>query len=50
MPDTNPVIYNTVIVEYILSKANKVSLYNSGVRLFSDDSKSVHDADLMRKN
>ena len=72
MPDTNPVIDNTVVVEYILSKANKVSLvniipvgaiskgregkmlspmyslYNSGVRLFSDDGKSVHDADLMR--
>lgn len=72
MPDTNPVIDNTIVVEYILSKANKVSLvnvipvgaiskgregkmlspmyslYNSGVRLFSDDGKSVHDADLMR--
>ncbi len=72
MPDTNPVIDNAVAVEYILSKANKVSLvniipvgaiskgregkmlspmyslYNSGVRLFSDDGKSVHDADLMR--
>ena len=72
MPDTNPVIDNAVVVEYILSKASRVSLvniipigaiskgeegkelsnmyslYNSGVRLFSDDGKSVHDADLMR--
>ena len=72
MPDTNPVIDNAIAVEYILSKANKVSLvniipvgaiskgregkmlspmyglYNSGVRLFSDDNQSIHDADLMR--
>jgi dihydroorotase len=72
MPDTNPTIDNPVVVEYILSKADKVSvvnivpvgaiskgregkmlspmynLYNSGVRLFSDDGNSVHDADLMR--
>lgn len=72
MPDTNPVIDNAVAVEYILSKASRVSLvnimpvgaiskgeegkelsnmysiYNSGVRLFSDDSQSIQDADLMR--
>jgi len=72
MPDTHPVVDNTVVVEYILSKASKVSLvniipvgaiskneegkelspmyslYNSGARLFSDDSKSIQDADLMR--
>jgi len=72
MPDTNPVIDNVVVVEYILSKASRVSLvnivpigaiskgeegkelspmyslYNAGVRLFSDDSQSIQDADLMR--
>jgi len=72
MPDTNPVIDNAVVVEYVLSKASRVSLvnimpigaiskgeegkelsnmysiYNSGVRLFSDDSQSIQDADLMR--
>ena len=72
MPDTNPVIDNAVAVEYILSKASRVSLvnimpvgaiskgeegkelsnmysiYNSGVRLFSDDNQSIQDADLMR--
>ena len=72
MPDTNPVIDNTVAVEYVLSKARRVSLinimpvgaiskgeegkelsnmysiYNSGVRLFSDDNQSIQDADLMR--
>lgn len=72
MPDTNPVIDNVVAVEYVLSKASRVSLiniipigaiskgeegkelsnmysiYNSGVRLFSDDNQSIQDADLMR--
>ena len=72
MPDTNPVIDNAVVVEYILSKANRIhlvniipigaiskkeegkelsnmySLYNAGVRLFSDDNQPIHDADLMR--
>jgi len=72
MPDTNPVIDNAIAVEYVLSKARRVSLinimpvgaiskgeegkelsnmysiYNSGVRLFSDDSQSIQDADLMR--
>jgi len=72
MPDTNPVIDNVVVVEYILSKASRVSLvnivpigaiskgeegkelspmyslYNAGVMLFSDDSQSIQDADLMR--
>ena len=72
MPDTNPIIDNIVVVEYIISKAHRLNLvnimplgaiskgeagkelsnmyglYNSGVRLFSDDSQSIHDADLMR--